>query len=413
MKVSRTSTPKVGVLKTDTLPPANPYAQPEENSERTADKFKQIFEALKETYDVSTVDLKGGQAIDTSIKTLIIPGGLDGSYSLHDLYAIDQYFMKGGNLIVLADAMRVNFSMYGVNAVPQDPQILKLLEHYGVRIEKKLICDASCGQVQVPQNFGGFQMNALMEYPYFVRIAAAGINTGNPAVSGVNDIIFPWISPLTLIANGADSASAGKNVKVKSTVLLSSSPKSWLESDNLMLNPQQEWGRIFKEKQGSLGVHPVVVHLNGDFNSYFADKPVPQLTESNVGDTLNKIKMQPDAGASDQNVVKSSKNRNLVVFGSSNFISGNNRSPSNTALFVNLVDWLTLNENLISIRSRALTDRSINTDRLKSSSALPMIIRIINILGMPLLVILVGLFIFFKRRGSVVETVKSTEEKAS
>ncbi|MFW6253569.1 MAG: hypothetical protein ACOC41_01450 [Chitinivibrionales bacterium] len=68
---------------------------------------------------------------------------------------------------------------------------------------------------------------------------------------------------------------------------------------------------------------------------------------------------------------------------------------------MNLVDWLTLDENLIEIRSRAIADRTLEHDQLKEGNSFANVIRYANVLGMPLLVIALGIVIFFKRRETV------------
>ncbi len=99
-----------------------------------------------------------------SIKTIIVPG----TATLNDkkLFEIDQFFMKGGNLVVLADAVAINFQ-YGVNGMPVESNLFSMLENYGVKVEKNLVLDASCGQVEIPQQVGPFQMNVPVRLPLF------------------------------------------------------------------------------------------------------------------------------------------------------------------------------------------------------------------------------------------------------
>ncbi|MDO5575832.1 MAG: GldG family protein, partial [Fibrobacter sp.] len=196
MKVSRKTTPKVGIVKIDTVAPIPPQMrmQMQNPPETTEDMFKSLYENLRMNYEVSTVNLTS--SVDNSIKTLVVPG-LD-NIDEQGAYAIDQFFMNGGNLIVLADAVTVDFQ-YGINARPVESKVLEMLEHYGVRVEKDMILDASCGQVAVPQRFGQFQMNVPVPYPYFVRIGQDGFNAKNPAVSALNGAIIPWAHSLTFL----------------------------------------------------------------------------------------------------------------------------------------------------------------------------------------------------------------------
>ncbi len=405
MKVSRSSVPKVAVLKTDTFPTLPPQyrAQMPKNPESTEEKLAKVLEQLRTNYDVSTVDLSSGTPIDSEIKTLIIPGGEN--MTERKLFEIDQFFMKGGNLIVLADAVTVNLQ-YGANAFPSQSKLLDLLEFYGVRVEKNLILDHACSQVSIPQQVGPFTMNVAVPYPYFVRLGADGFKKDITAVSTLSDVVFPWASSLTLMVdqqNADSTASASTQDSVKGSILAHSSAKSWAVSERFDLNPQQQWA----PPVNNLKQYNLAAYLSGNFKSYFTGKPVPSVN-SDAGDTLSQIKPAQDAN---REIVPSSTNGHLVVIGDADFVSGQNASaPGNVAMLLNLVDWLSLDDNLISIRSRSLKDRTIESDLLKNDSKAPNIIRLINVVGMPLLVAIAGLLIFINRREHIPVTVATNNK---
>ncbi len=411
MKVFRTETPKVAVLKTDTsmyfdesmrmqmrgqLPP-----------DPTKEKFKPIFEQLGQNYAVDLVDVSDGKQIDNSYKTLIVPDGEANSFTERDIFEIDQYFMKGGNLIVLADAIKISMER-GVNASVQYPLILKLLEHYGVKVEPSIVLDASCGQVQIPQQVGPFRMNVPVNYPYITKILPKGFNTNNPAVSGLAQMILPWASPLTILVDLADSAKTEKGKEeakgIEATVLVQSSEKSWVETGRFNLNPQQDWNAVFSAKQEELGPQNLAVYLHGDFTSFYKGKSIPPKKEPLPDDTSDMGQIKLDKEDTDREIVTSNTGRHLVVVGDSDFLAAQNAAPGNIAFLLNIVDWLTLDENLIAIRSRSLVDRTIKNDKLDKGSSYANTIRYTNILLMPLILIIVGLIIFFKRR----EVINST-----
>lgn len=412
MKVSRTSVPKVAILKTDTMPEIPPQLrnQMPKNPESTEEKLAKVYEQLRMNYDVSTVDLSSGTPIDSSIKTLVIPGVEN--MTDRKIFEIDQFFMKGGNLIVLADAVTVNLQ-YGANASPVESRLLDLMEFYGVRVEKNMILDHSCSQVSIPQQVGPFTMNVAVPYPYFVRLGADGFDKKVTAVSTLSDVVFPWVSSLTLLVDqsAADSTqTTSSQDNVKATVLARSSAKSWSVNGRYDLNPQQQW-----TPPATLKEHNLVAYLNGNFKSYFAGKSVPSAKES-TGDTLSQINLQPSTEDTNREILPSNTNGHLVVIGDADFVSGQNAGQSaNVTMLLNLVDWLSLDDNLISVRSRAIKDRTIESDLLKQDSKAPNIIRLINIIGMPLMVVVIGLLIFVNRRENVpaTETSNNKTENAS
>jgi ABC-2 type transport system permease protein len=407
MKVSRKVTPKVGIMKTDTIFELPPQYKQKESPEEFKTKYKPIFAALEKNYTIETPEIKKATPISSDIKTLIIPGG--NQFSNRDLFEIDQYFMKGGNLVVLVEPIAVSFS-YGAMARPQDPAIMRLVEHYGARVEHDLVLDASCGQVQIPQQVGPFQMNVAVNYPYFVKVLSEGLNKNIPAVSSIADMVLPWTSSISLLVPNRDSVvkATGKALidsGVKASVLIKSSKKSWVAAGNYDLNPQQKWGA----PQTGFKQSNLMAYLTGNFKSYFAGKPVPP---ANEGDTSSAA-ASADKG---REIVAGNQGRNLVVVGNSNFLSAQfGGVPGNSVWIQNVVDWLSSDENLISIRSRTMVDRSIRKDELKEGGSTATAVRFVNILLMPLCVVIAGLFIFFRRREAAVALpgAEKTEEKKS
>jgi gliding-associated putative ABC transporter substrate-binding component GldG len=415
-KVGRKESPRIGILKTDTLPFIPPEyrqrMQMQANPEEVREKYKPIFDNLEKNYSVETIETAEGKPIDSTLKSLVIPGG--STFTNRTLFEIDQYFMKGGNLIVFADAIKLSYQ-YGANAMPQDPLILKLMEHYGAKVENYLVCDASCGQVQIPQKVGPFQMNVAVNYPYFIKLIQEDLNSDNPAVSTLGEAIFPWISPIKLLV--PESLASKKNGKdtagVTATVLIQSSKKSWVVGGNFDLNPQQKWAAPAEGFKRS----NLAVALTGNFSSYFAGKSVPPVKEPPAGasDSLKQIMLSASTADQSRTIVARNKGRHLVLIGDSDFLTGQFAMPGNVTLLLNIADWLSTDENLITIRSRTMVDRTISKDNLKEGSSKSNVVRFINILLMPLLVVLTGLFIFFKRREASAAPVSTekTEEKAS
>ncbi|MGD9200200.1 MAG: GldG family protein [Chitinispirillia bacterium] len=406
MKVFRKEIPKIAILKTDTMPYFDDNMRMQMRGQlppdKTEEKYKPMFEELKKNYEVKTVDISEGTPIDAEYRTLIVPGGDDNSFTERDLFEIDQYFMKGGNLIILADAIDISLER-GVNARIQSPLILNLLEHYGVKVEKSIVLDASCGQVQIPQQVGPFRMNVPVNYPYITKVIESGFNKNNPAVSGLAQMIMPWASPLSILIEEGDSTDSGSESKVKATPLVHSSSNSWVESGGRFnLNPQQNWQAIFNSKADQLKEHILAVSLNGDFSSYFEGKSIPPVKSASDTGAMNEIKLSEED--KNRETVSSNIKRNLIVTGDSDFLTSESAAPGNIAFLLNIVDWISLDENLISIRSRALVDRTIKNDKLEEGKTYATTIRFLNILAMPILVIIIGLIIFFKRREVIVHS---------
>jgi ABC-type uncharacterized transport system involved in gliding motility auxiliary subunit len=94
-----------------------------------------------------------------------------------------------------------------------------------------------------------------------------------------------------------------------------------------------------------------------------------------------------------------------VVISDANFTSAQNATRPNITFLLNLVDWLSLDNNLISIRSRTLRDKTINPNILEEGSSKPGMIRLVNLLLMPLIVAVAGIVISLRRRERVAAPV--------
>lgn len=162
--------------------------------------------------------------------------------------------------------------------------------------------------------------------------------------------------------------------------------------------PQQEWGTIVQQNKDKLQRHNLVVYLHGDFNSYFTGRNIPPVKEPGINDTGALSQISLSDADKNRTIVPSNSGRHLIVAGDADFLSEQNAAPGNVAFILNAVDWLSLDENLIGIRSRSLVDRTIQNDQLKGGSALPNIIRIINIILMPVVLVIIGLILFLRRR---------------
>jgi ABC-2 type transport system permease protein len=406
MKVARPSTPNIGILKIDTIPEVPEAVKRQmgdrlpKQEERTDVKFSRLFEKLGENYGVVTVgEIANGTPVDSTLKALIIPGAP--AMSDRSLFEIDQYFMKNGKLIVFAPGMRIDFhKYYGPMPVNVDSKLLDLLKFYGVKIDQNMVVDASCGQVQIPQKVGPFTMNVAVPYPYFVRIGADGFNRNNPAVSTLSDVVMPWPSSLSLLvdqAAGAADSSAGLSGQsgIKAVILFHSSKKSWTVNGQVNLDPQQNWQ---PPSPSAMKPATLAAHLTGNFKSFFAGKTIPPVSQGPAGDSPSGLETQPRPEDANRTILQSNTNGHLVVVGCDNFVASQNATPANIMMAMNLADWLTQDENLIAVRTRTMKDRTIEADLLKKGSATPNIVRIVNIVTMPLLVIIAGIFIFLRRR---------------
>lgn len=94
------------------------------------------------------------------------------------------------------------------------------------------------------------------------------------------------------------------------------------------------------------------------------------------------------------NSVTRPNNPRLVVIGDSDFASNEAISQtSNGDLFLNAVDWLAEDENLISIRPKSITNRSVNL-----TEAQQMMLKWLGVIFLPGIIVIAGIVVWWKRR---------------
>lgn len=102
----------------------------------------------------------------------------------------------------------------------------------------------------------------------------------------------------------------------------------------------------------------------------------------------------PVGAAGTYNTGKENSQGRFVVVGSSGFIANNIlRFQGNRDLFLNMMNWLSSDEDLISIRPKEPEDR-----RLELTRAQMLMIRTVSQFVLPLIVIIAGVFVWWKRR---------------
>ncbi len=387
-----------------------------------------VQELLSKQFRVQTVSLEGGEReVPADVDLLIVaaPARIPDRAK----FRIDQFVMRGGRAIFLIDAIRLPEGG-GLQAFPLDSGLEDLLAGYGVRVQKSLVVDrASCATA----SFSGGYVRYTVPYPYWPKAVPDLLNRDHPITSRLESLVLPWAAPLRLdvpigpgdpIANlrdmlkadrkareemarklgtplppeedvdqaaaeGEGSAAAAAGARVVANVLARSSPRATTVSGRYDLSPQQNF------PQGPTSSMILAVALSGRFDSFYRNRPVPPpaTPEQTPGETP-----VPETSASTANdtVIPESPETRILVVGNGMFASDNflNQFPENSVFLLNAVDWMTLGDQLISIRSRGATDRPLKTisDGAKST------IKLAGILGAPLLVIAFGLVRFTLRR---------------
>ena len=328
------------------LPPAQDFDQFGQQIP-SLQQYTLLEDSLRETFELRRLTLDEGQVPnDVDVLILVAPNNMT------DLqrYAIDQYLMRGGAMIVAGGHYRLGIDLMqgGLKLDVNENGIAEMLGSYGILIGDGLVMDRQNAPfpVEVQRDLGDMTVSELqaLDYPFFVDVRPNGFDAEHPVVSSLPFVTMNWASPVTV----DESALADATV----TTLIRSSSAAWQTMDSnlqpdLQLYP--ELGFPIPEEQSAFSL---ALAVQGSFPSFFIDKPSP-LPEEDAG----------QAGL----IERSPGHSRLIVLGSSEFVNDNvyqislsfsgDRFASNLQLIANAVEWFTEDGSLFSIRSRGSAAR--------------------------------------------------------
>jgi len=325
------------------------------------DAFQQmnnLRSVLERNYDVTTVEFSRNQLVPDDVEILLVIG-VNEDFDDWSKYAIDQFIMRGGRVAFLLNKVSADLSTQ--RARKSALKIDDWTKNYGFKINDDLVMDLRCGMVNMQQRMGFFTISNAVNYPFFPQVTH--FNETNPMVRDLENIMLFFPSTIDT------SYAAEKGLSIE--VLFTSSEQSKLQSGRYDINPQTKLDpKTFNEGPFVLGAA-----LSGSFKSYFEGKDIPR------GDSTLT---QPTG----LNIIPESPETRIVVIGDGHLAEDMYASdPSNMAFLLNMVDWLSLDEDLIQIRTREVTSRPIA----EVSEGVKATVKYANIFAPPALIILIGL----------------------
>ena len=331
-------------------PPQTPTQDVFGQTQQPISSYNLLAQQIQQDYELQAIDLTTGR-VPENIDSLVVvaPQNL----TEIEQYAVDQYLMRGGSVIMVVSPYKLDSDPINgfIMLTPTQNNGIALLDHYGINIQSKLVMDTqnAAFPVVTSRDVGGSQIQEIqsVQYPFFVDVRPDAMSKDNMIVANLPTVSMNWASPINL-----DEA---KNSNHDTSVLLSSSPNSWLtDSTNIQPDFQTypDLGFAVGETQQA---YPLAVAVTGSFESYYKDNPLPLNSDG-----------QPEA-VTENTVTESSQNARLVVFASSGLVDDfalqissrltQDYYVNNLRLVQNTVDWSVEDLDLLSIRSRGSATR--------------------------------------------------------
>ncbi|PIZ72863.1 hypothetical protein COY07_02680 [Candidatus Peregrinibacteria bacterium CG_4_10_14_0_2_um_filter_43_11] len=314
----------------------------------TGDSYSLAAEALGKNYKVTVVSADSSRDLE-AIDTLVV-GGAESVFMEHEKIVLDQYLMKGGNLVFLLDGTLVQDFL---EAQPLDLNLDDLLEQYGVRIEPYFALD----HLNETASFEQGLIELVIPYPFWVKAISDNFDKISPIVSKLDVLVFPWVSPLFVFEKEG----------IKTRPLVSTSAEAWVRQYPFNLDPNAEIVSTGKAQQ-----YPLAVLSEGTFVSPYGDQKFSKLRNS-----------------FEDFAFESNQKGRVLVAGNSRFLTDRmvQQYKQNLDFFLNAIDYLTLDETLIGIRSKVVMDRPLA----ELNDYEHQIIKFAGVFLVPILVIIYGL----------------------
>ena len=348
------------------------------DEEKYAANFQQLISSM---YELVTLDLST-DSIPATMSSIII-NGPQFDYTEEELYKVDQFIMRGGNVMFLIDGLNTTGAAAYYSGTPQyqvnEVNLDRLLNKYGVKRGNDFVFDENC-YTQANQQYGklNFYWAPLLQKKQLAK--------NHPITKNLGYVI--------MLQNGSlDITEAQANKDFTTTVLARSSDKSWISDridivlNPLMITPPADPSG-FKSQ-------PLAVLLEGKFD----EAPVPEKNDDEDNEEEEKAAPAPAPASDDSEITSSThiaKSRvpGKIFIASTSYITTyqvlDTSGTSPISMFLmNTVDYMNGNEDLCIMRSKGL---SINTLEIKSQSAAKTV-QYFNEWGLAVLFALAGLIV--------------------
>lgn len=277
-----------------------------------------------------------------------------------------------------------------MEAVPKklDLSINKLLEKWGVKINDQVLLEENSQVISLSsgQRIGPFALQMPVKFPNQIIVDESMINRAVSITKRIPALFYLWGSALDL------AEEVIKNAGLQSTVLFTSTAKSWLMPNDGYTNLTAE-NTLPPANSSELKKRPLSVMLQGQFTNTFGAEPPAWKTEDAAASTTPAAAENKEEKPSEKK--DNPKPGRLIVVGCfKTFTEDLIQNAGNLNLFANLVDGLALGEDLVQIRVKAGMVRDIR----KLSSAEKLWYKFFIVLLVPIVLFLVAAARHFIRR---------------
>lgn len=321
-------------------------------------------------------NVNAGEEIPDAVPVLFVLGGTE-DLDEWSLYRIDRYIQGGGRVLFALEGVFVD-SQGGLEArVMTDKGLLSMVSFYGATVKPALVLDQSALtlQYQTTSPSGAVQMR-ITRYPHWIGVLGENGSPEHPLSSGFGGVDLFWSSPIELNPPGS----------VQGEPLFFSTPEAWLMTGEFVTNPDPQ-SPLDREAPDTRGPKLLAAALSGKFPSWFEGMPKP-VREGSPEELPDRIGETRDS--------------RIIVVGDTDFASvfmQYTQAQRNLDFLLQAADWLGNDDDIVGIRNRrnqtGRLDRILDPEEREGAMVFS---RMINVVFIPLVVIMLGIFLAWRRR---------------
>lgn len=358
-RLTREHTPKVAVFgpkKEFDQQMAMMYLQQGMQPPAPQEQFARISELLEQGhYEAIAIDLTEDSPIPQDADCLIVMAM--STLNERQVYEINRV-MRGGMPVILA----LQAHEYGYSPAPQggwtingqglETGLEPMLAQFGLTVSENHFMDASMETIDMPRevNIGGLRMQVRepVKVAIQVRVTETQMGQDSMLTNRISAIFYLWGTPIE--KDETVLASNGLTV----TDLMTSSDRTW---DEVWTEGPLLSSMLDPDGKTNLGALPLAVMVEGTFPDTFAGAVVPAWpTSATPEDAASEP--QP-AGPSLPAELPPAPGRMFLIGSAKMFDDNILAAQQNALLLLNAVDYLAGSHELLSIRSKHLTQRVI------------------------------------------------------
>ncbi|MEN8213691.1 MAG: Gldg family protein [Pseudomonadota bacterium] len=312
--------------------------------------YLQIEKRLRESVIVRKDDLGSGQVpAGSDLLLLIAPESLNEK----QLFAIDQYLLRGGSVVIAAAPWKIQLGSDAIAAKRHQTGLELWLAHHGIILRDAMVMDAQNGAFPIPvqRNSGEMVVDEMqnLAYPFFPDIRKEGMENATGITASLNQVTLNWAAPLII---------EPRNHTV--IELLRSSPDSWLEEEGDIQPDFERFSRsgFSSGEDQQQRSRLLAAIIQGEFDSFFKGRRSPLLPAE-----ADTPQLAVDV------VERSTADGKLIIIGSDSFLADSvielatratgSSYRNSLQLIENSMEWAFEEPGLLALRGRGAYARTL------------------------------------------------------